>query len=479
MRSCRALAQRAWRHQSLLHARRTAHDGEVASNPLQSEPAGLQVLAGDVQEVAEELLRQGSASSLVGHFLEAERYFEAAVDGTSSYSGNKSATRALAFQQLSAALLARGALEHGAAELSQRAHAAAENALAICPANEKTLFCRAVALSRLGKVQAAAEDLRRLLLQNGSRSGLDAGAEVQAWALLARCCMLGGGPYVEVMGASRAGRRVLGGLVVADEAAVCAAPLGALGLELELLACAAAVEVFSEVEPAAQVLHELRQEDHQQCKVNFAGEPLPSMDMAHFLLQEPQTWELDLDAMVPDQQALVGRLTWIAFHADRVDLHELLWQSLAWRCRAHLLACNWPNAISDATKALALNVFAAAELLKAPSLPVTPTEALEPPASLSSSWSCLRMRAVALENAGWREAARADRLLLQCLATPPPALDSQTLSSQTLSSQELAVWSNFRRTEDGWRRTLEQRAALRRRRDFRRDGVFDLPRSIA
>jgi len=520
--------------------------------PVRAGRGGWRPLRG-CADLCRDLVGRGDACALDADFARAEVYFAAAARAARS-----EGLRTLAWQRLSAALLARVFESERPHDLLRRALSAADAALAQRPCDALARFCKASALFLLGKIHCAGETLRPLLADNlGCELGPD--VELQARALFVRCCALGAGSPRDVLREADVVRRLLTHSSEAacndappqdaEPALQLAVPIGALGLEVELLACSAAVQALTaaadeaaeepSAEVSARVLRFLGSEAEALLDGGAAAAAVAPLGASsagwRFRQAEPQEPEnpaqlvLDSSAKLqpsaleflhleprsgsgeeeeeeaeeeeevgeegalgaedgggggPDDlaRAVVGRLARLARRADREDAYEVLWQALAWRCRARILNGDWSEAASDATKALMLNVFAAAEL-RAPVLldghdchllagdsgDMDAGRVLVPPTELSSVWSCLRMRAVALHMDGQHDAARSDALLLLRLSLPP---------QEHIVRTTCKALRNARHRDDDWHRTTEQRVAMRCRRRFRRDGVFELPRSL-
>lgn len=423
---------------------------------------------------------------LAADLASAERCFSGAARN-SRCAGALSRAR----QRLSAVLLAR-AVESEDGGAVRRALAASEAALAAWSGNCLARLCRASALGRLGATGAAAAELRLLLSRCGAEAGdcCDPAARLCAQALLARCCALGGGTPEEAARHARAARAALASLTAPASGCSgqgprtapapgvrCPLPLGHLVLEADLLACAAAVQgLAAATESSATESSTPRDAEVPDGPGNGLGgwataQEEPRSDMSSFLLPEPCGTAFAEEP--PALASAIKQLTYCVQEADSEDACELLWQAYAWRCRAHMLARAWPDAVSDATKALSLNVFAGAELRGPPSPgrgrepPPGPGAAPEPARpALRGRWSCLRMRAAALRAWGRGDLALADEALRARLAAAPAARPA---------GAGRAGWSNARAPEAGWRRSSEQRAALRASRG-RRGGAFVLPR---
>jgi len=306
---------------------------------------------------------------------------------------------------------------------------------------------------------------------------LDAEIEIQARAALMRCCSLGGGTHDEVLSQAQQLRRLLPALVPQqhlEAEGFAGVWLGPLEMEIQLLECIAGVEKLVQASASRKDVQDYLQELGQDVTTACDEAPFEALSV---LLPEPESQIFTVDS-VNSECALLSRLTFLVAHADRADRQDILWQAFAWRCRLQLILRNWQHAASDATKALLLNIFAVAELQRPPAVAEAAETGERPgivtvPECFNSRWHCLRMRGAALHKCGRHRDALSDVLLLQKLATPPPAENSSA------SKQKPAKWENPRtKEEDGWRRSPEQRAALKRRQRFRRDGTFALPQSL-
>jgi len=419
-----------------------------------------------------DLLSQGDAHTLAADFKAAEACFVAAVNESSV-----GTARAVAWQRLSATLLAQ-AFETWDPGLVFRAQTAAETALLEEPHNARAQLCKASALSRLGHFDVAAEELRHLLASVlAGATECNTETEIQVRAALMRCCALGAGTHDEVLSQAQQLRGLLPVLTPQkyfEAEGFAGAWLGPLEMEIQLLECIAGVEKFEQASTRYQDVQDLWQELGQHVATACDKPPFEASSVL-FPETEPQILTIDIE---DNECAFLSKLTCLVAHADRADLQEILWQAFAWRCRLQLLLGNWQHAASDATKALLLNIYAVAELRRPSAAAEAAKTGQQPgvvsvPECFNSRWHCLRMRAAALHKYGRCSDALGDILLLQKLAMPPWAEDSST------SLQKLATWENPRTKEGGgWRRSPEQRAALKRRQRYRRDGAFALPQSL-
>mmetsp|Transcript_95475 Transcript_95475/g.269988 ORF Transcript_95475/g.269988 Transcript_95475/m.269988 type:complete len:515 (-) Transcript_95475:140-1684(-) len=451
-------------------------------------------------------LAPGDHAAAAGDYVRAEACYMAAADAAvCGYA------RAVARQRMSAVLLARAA-EGGdhALDLVSRALEASSESLATNPQDPLARFSSAAALVKLGRLPCAIRDFRRLLddtaaqTENGSTSVVD--VRLHAHASLTRCFAMVASTALDVsercaaaVDATReatATRKLL-----AELPGPCHGPRGALELEMELLACAARVEASSmaigasdagagtEAADQCGALHSLPQ--WTQPFTTLAEQTLRELGeqseiRAALTSQRGSATEVAVEhepllSATPEPTAvwplafeeLISRLTWVANCADREDHYDLLWQALAWRSRSHILARNWHSAAADATKALQLNVFSSAELEADDALRPLASSVSEHsppvPPSLLSPWACLRICAVANGMLGRRGNAMSDVFLLHRLVTPPPQVHAKAP----------VPWSNSRAAKrDNWQRDLKQKAALRSRQRFQRDGVFALPASF-
>jgi len=442
-------------------------------------------------DLSQSLVEAGDTFEVAGNFELAEAKYAAAARAASSH-----AARSLAWQRLASNLLTLSFTQESASSTSllHRALAAADAALTERPSNALAWMSKAAVLGRLGEQRTACQLLGGLLGVEDKQTYMNAAAfhghpmklhrsvELQARALFVRIGVTGGASPAEVISQTKP----LLQLMVPDDSdddAGFALWSGPLGLEMAFLACTARVEMLLALPAGARpevelsissgpgleapecitevidrVLHDLTAEESELI------DETPNFDMT--TLPEPHGWppsgaDHSEDCSLRHHE-LVAHLTWVAHTADAKGYFDLLWQALAWRCRVQVLQQNWCQAISDATKALRLNAFAAAEIF-GPHF--NDNACKEIPVGLDSQWSCLRMRAAALHQKGLLKEAKADAELLRQLLIIPPA----THLTKT------APLEDSKSRDSSWRRTSEQIAALRRRKNIRKDRTFSLP----
>lgn len=351
---------------------------------------------------------------------------------------------ALALQRSSACSLALAQVATYQAEnqkLERDALSLAEEALSLRPGCALSHLCKASAMYRLGKVDLASTCLQQLLARD---QDMGIPLELESRALLLRCWTLGAniGDFGEIAQEVAALQQLL---ERSCDMEIYHGNSGLFGLEIELLACILEVQALTA--------------SHTSCSNRKSVS-----DHLHDI------------SMV----ALVRRLTRLVEQSSKEDMYELLWQALAWRCRAHFLAQSWPDVELDATSALELNIFASADVRPPGNAALGYFSGAAQPAAagqetsdrdlvssvLSNEWYCLQMRAVARERSHQFDAACADRELLRRLA-PPREVETQLVPKASVETKP-----------EPWRRSPEQKATLQRKRQFRVSRVLGMPHGM-
>merc|ERR1712194_299039 len=221
---------------------------------------------------------------------------------------------------------------------AQRACAAAEDALSAVPHNHAASFCKATALSRLGEFQAAVGELHDLL----NLCVEDLQLRVQASALLVRCLVLDSRAHADVVKARNKALQVC----ETQSQVNSATSISILALELDLLTCMSEVQHASGLAACAS---------KSLCDQQETSAMRPSIGRlsreASDTLWTPSCVTTDEVDELPGSLDVTQKLSWVITHAELMDLPDVLWQALAWRCRAHLVSSCFDKAVQDATDA--------------------------------------------------------------------------------------------------------------------------------
>ncbi|CEL93316.1 unnamed protein product [Vitrella brassicaformis CCMP3155] len=164
---------------------------------------------------------------------------------------------------------------------------------------------------------------------------------------------------------------------------------------------------------------------------------------------------------------LIQRLSSCVVSAVRLRDASLLATALGLRARVHALLEQWPQALSDSTRALMLDVRAAGRL---------PDDDEDSPDSVSRA-PLLTLRAIAFYRMGRHQDAAADYLLCQGLQRltdaaarrhAPP--DTAPAAEADESSSTSPGWVNPRSVRRSWDRTADERQRLAVKQRTRREG---------